>query len=265
MLATWRQTLEHVRYRFLLGIVSGVDLDDLGRYLQMPRKQDELDDPYADRIQKRILQKQITPSAFKQLVSELTDGAVSSELIEPWSKVKLRGDTYPRSGQGRRPDDSYFRGATFDVVTGDYVAPLETAINERKLYGSKGYQTLRQEAQYSINDDPKAATVPVVGRSHVVTASMRRVVLDAVCSADADTSVAAFELKLYHDSFVDWDQVLTAVIPHDPDNLSRNYALSVDMLNSAATGSPVYTVVSGPLTPVTPTDIQPGVLIQQVP
>lgn len=249
--------VENQRFNIFLSTIAGDELAELGAALNLYRKAGESDNAYKQRIAAELIIERVTPVSVKALVPFLTKGAINSELYEPWRDVKFRSDASPRSGRGRRPGLTYYRGASFELQTDAYVEGLGDFVEKIKAAGTAYALSLQMEAQVDYNNDPLASVFSPTGeKMNFVTNSM-----DVIIEAKTDalpSDLQVIELPIHVDVLVNSSRLVTLASCFTWSNLSRNYSLATDMIASAAGGVPVYVTKDVPFRPDEPTDIQPA-------
>jgi len=255
------------KYNILLSSAEGSNLDTIAQALGFKRKAGETDDAYATRVSSELTVDRVTPSAMEAILTRL-DSTASSFLFEPWTYLKFRSDTKPRSGRTRRADTWYFRGGVADLVHDRYVEDYYSAALKSLAAGVKGYFTLQMEGQVEASDDATSAIWPDTNEQLGFITNSVEVTTDSV---DSYTEIDG-EILVQKPAGLQVDQFIEVLVTTTPqvlvtaglifENLSRNYRLEADMLQSALTGTPVYTVVvEDPFDLLQHTNIQPAPII----
>jgi len=255
------------KYNVLLSSAQGTNLDAVAEALGFKRKAGETDDAYATRVSNELTVDRVTPSALEAIIARLNPEA-SSVLFEPWTYLKFRSDGKPRSGRTRRADTRYFRGGVADLVHDRYVEDYYSAVLKSLAAGVKGYFTLQMEGQVDASDDTTSAIWPDTGEQMGFITNSVEVIIDSVGSY---TDING-EVLVQKPVGLQTDQSIEVLVTTTPqvlvtaglifENLSRNYRLEADMVQSALTGVPVYTVVvEDPFDLLQHTNIQPAPII----
>lgn len=254
------------QYNVLLSSAEGEDLDQIGLSLGFPRKPGELDDDYAVRIASELTVDRVTPNAVENIIQRLNAEA-SSVLYEPWKDLKFRGSR-PRSSRAKRSDTRYLRGGVVDLVHDRYVADYYNYTDKSLAAGVKGYYTFQMEGQIDAAEDDTAAVWPDTDEQLGFITNSVEVTIDSVGSF----TLIDGELLEQKPIALETNQALEVLIDTTPqilvtaglifENLFRNYRLEADMLQSALTGTPVYTVaIQEPFDLLQHTSIQPAPII----
>jgi hypothetical protein len=254
-------------YNILLSSAEGADLDKVGLALGFPRKAGESDDAYATRVANELTVDRVTPTALEAIIQRLNTNA-SSFVFEPWTYLKFRNDSKPRSGRTRRSDTRYFRGGVVDLVHDRYVEDYYSAVAKSLAAGVRGYFTLQMEGQTNAASDDLSAVWPDTEEQLGFITNSVEVTIDSVGSF----TLIDGELLEQRPVALETNQAVEVMIDTTPqilvtaglifENLSRNYRLEADMLQSALTGTPVYTVaIQEPFDLLQHTSIQPAPII----
>lgn len=255
------------QYNILLSSAEGSELDEVCSALGFLRKPGESDDTYATRVAGELTVDRVTSAALQNIVGRI-DAEASSFVFEPWTELKFRGTRKSRSGRSKRADTRYLRGGVVDLVHDRYVADYYEYADKSLAAGVRGYYTIQMEGQTEANDDETAAIWPETGDALGFVTNSVEVIVESVGSY---TEIDG-KLVVQEPVGLQVDQALEVMIDTTPqilvtaglifENLSRNYRLEANMLQSALTGTPVYTVVvEEPFNLLQHTSIQPAPII----
>lgn len=255
VLGQFKHANQKQRYNVFFSTAVGEGLSELGRALGFPREVTENDDAYVQRIASELLVERVTPSAVVKAVPFLTTDDVNSEIHEPWRDLLFRGEKSTRSGRRRRPDERFYRGAVFEVVVDEPVPGLSRFLTKSRAVGTQSYLRLNMETQTEVNIDPLAAIFEPTGERMLFVSNSVEVQHESV-GTRTEQEPFVLELPMTTELTGVYSPLLSVADGLVFENLSRNYALSVDMLASSQSGTPTHVVVSGGWDPWAPTSIQ---------